>query len=124
MILGRPGRNLPLTLLCSSDAEATGWEKKMRAAASGASFRAAASLLRCSRKMLQVLAWGQGRSPELAIKVAIMSFNDLVAHNQLYLAFHLLSTTEQYLRHTNAGPVVMTKQWEMLRKKVRFDVYK
>ena len=114
----KDGRNPPLTLLCGSDAEATGWEKKLRAAGGGSSYRAAAALLRCTRKVLQVLAWGQGRSPELAVKMVIASFNDLVAAKQLYLAFHLLSTAEQYLRHTNAGDVVLTKQWETLRKKV------
>eukprot|EP01043_Picozoa_sp_COSAG02_P028951 COSAG02_NODE_1781_length_10947_cov_54.689159_8_plen_1824_part_00 len=112
------GRNPQLTLLCSSDAEATAWEKKLRAAGSGSSYRGAAGVLRCVRKILQVLAWGQGRSPELAMKVVTASFNDLVAAKQFYLAFHLLSTAEQYLRHTNAGAVVLTRQWETLRKKV------
>ena len=112
------GRNPPLTLLCSSDAQAAAWEHKLRAAGNGSSYRAAAGLLRCVRKVLQVLAWGQGRSPEVALKIVTASFNDLLAAKQFYLAFHLLSTAEQYLRHTHTGAVVLTKQWEALRKRV------
>ena len=90
----------------------------MRAAAGGSRFRAAAALLRCSRKILQVLAWGQDRSPELAINLVVAAFHELLSTKQLYLAFHLLSTAEQYLQHTNAGNLVLTKQWELLRKRV------
>lgn len=111
-------RNGILLLVCGSDADAVCWEKALRAAAAGYTFRKAASLLRCTRQVLQVLAWGQTRSPQTPLDLVQTAFNELIKLKQLYLAFHLLCAAEQYLKMMLAGPVVLTKQWEMLRKKI------
>jgi hypothetical protein len=111
-------RHVALTLVCASDAQAVSWEKAIRAAASGLTFRMAASLLRCSRKVLQVLVWGQHQPPYLALALIRLAFDELVSVRQLYLAFHLLCSAEHYLCRTSACPITFSKQWETLRQKV------
>lgn len=110
--------NRPIALLLSSDEQAAKWEKALLSAAEGCAYRRAASLLRSVRKVLQMLVWGQNSPAELALDLVQVTFEELIEAKQLYLAFHLLSIAEHYIKFTRAGHVSLTRQWECLRKKV------
>eukprot|EP01050_Picozoa_sp_SAG11_P019582 SAG11_NODE_3145_length_2653_cov_1.712216_2_plen_308_part_01 len=119
----RDGRH-EVALQASSAIEAREWERHLRAAVLGSGGRAAASLLRCMRRLLQVLVWAQGRATAKQVLDAVRSaFAELVGAKlrggrHLYLAMHLLACAEHYLTHASGGAdgLSLSKQWEALRK--------
>lgn len=100
-----------------SNAEVSQWEAAIRKSMSGLGAQNAAALLRCVRKILQVLPWANERSATIDVLKAVkQAFGELLNAKQLYLAMHLLATAEHYVSHTAHCGLVLTKQWEQLRK--------
>jgi hypothetical protein len=110
------GRHV-IKLQGGSTADVADWEKAIRKAIAGIGGRTAAALLRCNRKVLQILPWVRGRSIIDALMAVKQGFDELIRGKQLYLAMHLLATAEHYLLQTADGSkgIVLSKQWEALR---------
>eukprot|EP01052_Picozoa_sp_SAG31_P001163 SAG31_NODE_38_length_31498_cov_41.930539_16_plen_1165_part_00 len=108
-----------LELQGGSTTEIKKWKEAIENSGSGAnsSKQRAAALLRCIRKVLQAVPWASDRTTTNGVLKAVrQAFEELLGTKQLYLAMHLLATAEYYISHTAERGLVLSKQWEQLRK--------